>query len=116
MDESNRRLVRTEANARAVVGADELEAHLVAVAAQDARADDAALAERIYERVAPITQRRSELGNRALHARSLIAKVHWLREEADLVHRAVAPLSPCRSGCAHCCYQGVVLTSPRGRA
>jgi uncharacterized protein len=38
--------------------------------------------------------------------RDRIARLHRL---ADRVSRAVAPYSPCKSGCSSCCYQAVVL-------
>ena len=62
----------------------------------------------------PIHAARQAFGDLALNARDTIAKVHWLRAEADLVNQAVMPVSPCRTGCSHCCYQGLAIA--RGEA
>ncbi len=94
----------------AVVPLDELPAHLAACAERAAAFDDDAVGARLTALTQPLQRRRQALGDRALRARSAAAKVQWLREEADLVGRAVAPVSPCRAGCSYCCHQGVSIT------
>lgn len=94
----------------AVVQPEELEEHMVAVQRQLESIDDEALANKVWAATAGLGPRRRALADKASAARSSVAKLHWLREEADLVAKAAAPISPCRSGCSHCCHQGVALS------
>lgn len=37
-------------------------------------------------------------------------RITWLRKAADHFAANLAPVSACRSGCAHCCHIGVAIT------
>lgn len=86
---------------------EELARHMAAVTARLANQDDDALRAKVDATTGPIQTTRNGLAGRALVAKSAAGKIYWLRQEAALVNKAVAPISPCRSGCSFCCYQGV---------
>lgn len=98
------------------VPADELPAHMAEVERRYATHDHAALVARVEAQQATIPPRaREALIERALRANSPAARVHWLRQEAAILGQAMAPISPCRAGCSHCCYQGVTLAEDEAR-
>lgn len=53
---------------------------------------------------------------RAYVARSSEAKVHWFRQEAAHLSKAVGPIAACRAGCSHCCHIGVSVNSAEAEA
>lgn len=55
-------------------------------------------------------EKRAKAHATAQHAKSAQGKVFWLRVDADVVLDAVAGLSACKSGCAHCCNIGVAIS------
>lgn len=98
------------------VAAHELPDHMADVQRLQAARDDEALAAKVDACLQTIQPRaREALIERALRATNPAAKVHWLRQEAAILGDAAAPLSPCRAGCAHCCYQGVTLAEDEAR-
>lgn len=62
----------------------------------------------------PLAGQREALVKRMMHATSIKAKIYWLREEAALIGKAIAPLAPCHAGCSHCCNMAVTID--RGEA
>lgn len=61
------------------------------------------------ERLVPAV-RRSVLQERAILARTVGQRIHWLRIEADQVLSAASEVSPCKRGCSHCCRIGVLAS------
>jgi hypothetical protein len=55
---------------------------------------------------------RRRLLSQAAKSGTAAQRVLWLRREADLVNAAAAGLSPCGSGCTHCCHLGTLVSEP----
>lgn len=94
---------------------DELDLHMHQVEQRYQEHDDGgfdAIEARLREAMHPgLQEKRRELLERALIAKSAEAKVQWLRQEVAAVADAVTPLAACRAGCSHCCNIGVTVNS-----
>lgn len=57
----------------------------------------------------------ARLLDRALTSKTVGQRIHWLRQAADVLPRAVAGLSPCAPNCNHCCHQAVLVSESEAR-
>lgn len=64
---------------------------------------------RLWNATDGLKAEREAYAKRALHAHKNEAKIYWLRQEANLIGKAIAPLTPCRAGCSHCCHLETIL-------
>lgn len=55
---------------------------------------------------------RQRLLRHAMTAKTVGRRIMWLRREADLMVDAARNVSPCSSGCAHCCHIATLVAEP----
>ena len=78
-----------------------------------ARAD--AVNSLLNERLVPVLPRVERLVDVARSAPTVGKKIHWIRRGADALGDALAGISACGAGCAHCCAQPVMLLASEAR-
>lgn len=103
----------------AVVAVEDREVHLSAVAIRIASHDGPG-SDRLRARATAMDsaappEQRQRLLDLALRARTLAQRIFWLRREADAVVDAARPISPCATGCSHCCHTDVAVAEAEAR-
>jgi Fe-S-cluster containining protein len=95
-----------------VVPEAELPAHLEQVKLRLESGEDG-LRERAaaLESLAP-RNHRERLLEQAFQSKAAGQRIHWLRQEANLVVRAAAGRSACKRGCSSCCHIGTSVAEP----
>lgn len=77
------------------------------------RAD--AVSELVGERMNPVLPQVERLLDVARSAPTTGKKIHWIRRGADVLGGALAEISACGAGCAHCCAQPVMLLASEAK-
>lgn len=101
-----------------VVATEDLDEHMQKVQARLAEVDRGSELEgRVNQMSARVDSvARKRLLDTAVAAKTQSQRIHWLRRQADLLLKAADGLSPCSSGCSHCCHIGVLAAEPEAIA